>query len=224
MMYENKVKMKKTVSTIAVIALIGSMVAGCSLNKDNNQIETTVSTVATSVPTELSEEVPVPESETEKMALDIYNSNPMGFPVFINPINLNDENELQQNTGLTKENAEKVQEAAYCESMMGAHAYSLVLVKVKDASDAQTIADAMKEGINPSKWVCVTADDVAVGVEGQYVLLAMLSSDFSDLATSDSIIEGFREYMKDVDETLQNNETSETESVVAEDDENEATK
>lgn len=67
-------------------------------------------------------------------------------------------------------------DAALAEPMMG-FGFSVVLVKVKDAKDAQTIAREMESGLNPMKWICTGAESVKVTVCGQYVLGIMSSTE-----------------------------------------------
>ncbi len=67
-------------------------------------------------------------------------------------------------------------DAALAEPMVG-YGFSVVLVKVKDAKDAQTVAQEMEGGLNPMKWVCTGAESVKVTVCGQYVLGIMSSTE-----------------------------------------------
>ena len=75
--------------------------------------------------------------------------------------------------------------------MIGSIPYSLVLVKVKNASDASDIASQMKSGINQRKWVCVEADDLAVTYSGDVVLLFMVGSEYNDDVKSSDITAAF---------------------------------
>ena len=56
---------------------------------------------------------------------------------------------------------------------------------MKDAADAATIAQNMYDGINQSKWICVTADCLAVGAYGDTVMLAMVGSNLSKTMHTD---------------------------------------
>ena len=59
--------------------------------------------------------------------------------------------------------------------------YSLVLLRLKDAADAQTIADAMLENINPAKWVCVMANVQRVVAFDDKVLYVMANTELVDV-------------------------------------------
>ena len=62
-----------------------------------------------------------------------------------------------------------------------------MLVRVKDAADAEEVANAMINGIDPRKWICVEADDVRVMVKGDVVALYMVDSEFGDEMSGDGI-------------------------------------
>ena len=60
--------------------------------------------------------------------------------------------------------------------MIGSQAYSFVLVKVKDGTDADSIAKQMSENIDTRKWICVEAEKLyATSVDNLAVLV--MSSD-----------------------------------------------
>lgn len=84
-------------------------------------------------------------------------------------------------TGLSDEQIAKVRAAVVSEPMTGSQAYSLVLVQVKDPSDAQEIADAMLDGIALDKWVCVFADRARAVTFGDTVLYVMADSELVDV-------------------------------------------
>ncbi len=66
-------------------------------------------------------------------------------------------------------------DAALSEPMVG-YGFSIVLVKVKDQKDVDTVAAEMRSGLNPMKWICVGAESVQVVTHGQYVLGIMAST------------------------------------------------
>lgn len=107
-------------------------------------------------------------------------------------VNIENEDELKSFTGLTKDDASKIKEVVASESAMGSQAYSLVLVRLNDAKDAEAIANAMKSGIDQRKWVCVDADDLQVSASGDVVMLMMVSSVFSDTITAQQATDAFK--------------------------------
>jgi len=70
-------------------------------------------------------------------------------------------------------------EALASESMVGSIAHSVVLVKVDDASKAPTVAQTIKDNVNPRKWICVEASNVVVKEKGNLVILIMSSEELA---------------------------------------------
>ena len=134
------------------------------------------------------------ENKLSSMKLDeiitkIYEKVPLEISLVSDYIDISDENALKYNTGLT--DSSKISEVCVSEPMIGSIPYSLVLVKVKNASDASDIASQMKSGINQRKWVCVEADDLAVTYSGDVVLLFMVGSGYNDDVKSSDITAAF---------------------------------
>lgn len=88
------------------------------------------------------------------------------------------------NFEVTEENVEnylgtkdiEYEEALASESAVNAVAHSVVLVRMKDGADVEEAKKKIEENANPSKWVCVTADDVVVKNKGNLIILIMSSS------------------------------------------------
>ena len=64
-------------------------------------------------------------------------------------------------------------EALASESKVGSIAHSVVLIRVKNASEAESAVSSIKEKANPSKWICVTAENTYVLSKGDLVVLIM---------------------------------------------------
>lgn len=127
-------------------------------------------------------EVAEPDSELSALVDSIYEAYPVELMMMqTTAIDLADESWLTYNTGLTTEQAALVDAGVKSESLTGSQAYSLVLLRVKDAADAQTVADAMLENIDPAKWVCVMADQQRVVTFDDKVLFVMASSELTDV-------------------------------------------
>ncbi|MCM1496802.1 MAG: hypothetical protein NC089_13530 [Bacteroides sp.] len=120
----------------------------------------------------------------------IYEQQDPGLGVETIPVDLSNADMVKIYTGL--DSAEAVSEAVASESLMGAQAYSLVLVRVWNADEAAEVAKAMREGIDQRKWVCVEADDLQVVGCGDVVMLFMVSSEFADTVTSADMVEAFK--------------------------------
>ena len=104
-------------------------------------------------------------------------------------VDITDAGSLKYYTGL--DSAEGIKEAAFCESMMGSQAYSLVVVKL-DGADAKATAESMKNGIDQRKWICVEADDIKVSGCGDTVMLIMVDSEYADVISASSVTEAFK--------------------------------
>jgi len=120
---------------------------------------------------------PVPDEALAAIVEAMYEKNPVELMmVETRAVDLADESWLRYNTGLELADAEKVDAAVLSEPMTGSQAFSLVLVRLKDAADAEEIANKMLENIDPVKWVCVAADDERVIGCGDLVLFVMADS------------------------------------------------
>lgn len=104
-------------------------------------------------------------------------------------VDLEDPDAVQAYTGLSE--ASDISEIAVSEAMIGSQAYSLVLVRISEGAAVKDVAQAMKEGIDPWKWICVGADDLQVVARGDIVMLAMVSSELSDAVTSQDLVDAF---------------------------------
>ena len=100
---------------------------------------------------------------------------------------------------LTNENVERYlftddiefTEGIVSEPPMTSIPHSVVLVRLKDASDASEAVEEIKENVNPRKWICVEAKNVHVLSKGDLVLLVMADTEADDLGIADSIKENF---------------------------------
>lgn len=107
------------------------------------------------------------------------------------PVDLESDDSVNFYTGL--ENADKIEDVLVSETMIGSQAYSVVLVKVKNIRDVNSIANEMLEGIDQRKWICVGADDMQVVARGRIVMLVMVDTVLEDLVTSQEIVDAFTE-------------------------------
>ena len=112
------------------------------------------------------------------------------FMYMVMPIDMTDADALKMFTGL--DSAEGIKDVAVCESMMGSQAYSLVVVKLENEADAKKIAEAMKAGIDPRKWICVEADDIKVSAKGNTVMFIMIDSEYKEFISASSVTEAFK--------------------------------
>lgn len=170
--------MKKYLSVFLAALMLLSTLAGCGGAKQE-PTETTASAVSV-------------EGTMEELLNKIITEQPVEFMGGVMPIDLTDTSEdglwaIKNNTGL--DNADQITEAAVFEPMIGSIAFSMVMVRVAPGEDTKAVAEAMKSGIDPRKWICVEADDLLVTGYGDVVMLIMVDSGSS--LTAQSFVDAF---------------------------------
>ena len=113
------------------------------------------------------------EGAITELVTKLYETKPLELPVFTEgmPVDLADADAVKAYTGL--DSADGIAEAVFSETMMGAQAYSLVILKLSDTAKAEEIKKAMFEGIDTRKWICVEADQLRVVSSADLVMLVM---------------------------------------------------
>ena len=171
--------MKKFVAMMMALAMMFTLVACGGKNAQPSPAPTTapVATV---------------EGTMEELLNKVVEIQPVEFMGGTMPIDLTDTSEdglwfLSSNTGLA--NADDITEAAFFGPMMGSIAYTMAMVRVKEGADVKTVAETMKTGIDPRKWICVEADDLQVVSYGDVVMLIMVDS--TSGMTSQSFVDAF---------------------------------
>ncbi len=166
--------MKKLVSLLLVAAMAATLFAGCG-KKDSGT------------------EKPSLSGTMEEIANKIAQEQPTDIMAAVTPIDVTDTSEegawaLSYNTGLTS--ADKISDAAVYEAMIGSMAFSMAVVRVKDAADAKAVAQEMSDKIDTRKWVCVEANDKMVAGYGDVVMLIMLDTELG--MTAQSYVDAFQ--------------------------------
>ena len=125
---------------------------------------------------------PEPDAELSGLIDSIYAVHPVDVMMLeTTAVDLTDADWYPYQTGLDADQATKVDAAVLSEPGVGSQAYSMVLVRVKDKADTQEIADAMLDGINMRKWVCVAANKARVVTFDDKVLFVMADSELVDV-------------------------------------------
>lgn len=170
--------MKKIVAMmLAVVMMFGLVACGGK------------TTAPTTAPTEAAATV---EGTMEELLNKVVEINPVEFMGGTMPIDLTDTSEdglwnIKYNTGL--DNADNITDAAVFGPMMGSMAFSMVMVRIAEGADVKAVAEGMKTGIDPRKWICVEADDLQVVSYGDVVMLIMVDS--ASGLTSQSFVDAF---------------------------------
>lgn len=121
----------------------------------------------------------------------IYEIKDPGLRLDNKSVDLSNADSVKYYTGLS--DSSKVKKIAASEAMILSQAYSLVLVQLNDAGDAENVAKDMLNGIDTRKWICVGADDLQVVSHDDVIMLFMVSSTLEESVTSQQIVDAFKE-------------------------------
>lgn len=132
------------------------------------------------------------EATCEELVNGIIEKQPVEFMGGIIPVDLTDTSEdglwaIRYFTGL--EDASQITEVSVYEPMMGSIAFSMVLARVAPEAGTKTVAEAMKQGIDTRKWVCVEASDLLVAGYADMVMLIMVDPELG--LTAQSFVDAF---------------------------------
>ena len=179
---------------IALILSLVLLLTACGTTAPETTAPETTEPAIIETEPEIIETEPVIESEpeivlteTETLLNKIYESVTVELPLMTMPIDLTDEFAVPTYTGAAS--AEGMIEGAFSESMIGAQAYSLTLVKCESDEAAVNLAQTMFDNIDTRKWVCVEATEKQAVACGDLAFFVMLNPEYG--VTSDAIVEAF---------------------------------
>lgn len=114
----------------------------------------------------------------------IYEKNPLEMMVSqAIDIDITDADALKYYLGL--ESADDITQAVFSEAMTGSQAYSLCLARLGEGADVDAIKNAILNGVDTQKWICVGADQLIVGNCGDVVIMVMADSQLSETLAED---------------------------------------
>ncbi|MGN1345212.1 MAG: hypothetical protein ACI4V1_00380 [Eubacteriales bacterium] len=107
---------------------------------------------------------------------NVYSRCPDVLPMMVmtTALTMEDMDSITYNTGLTDTSG--ITDVILSESGVGSIAYSLVYLRT-DGSNTAEIQTSLGESINPSKWICVTAESIASVTLDNDIILVMGSKD-----------------------------------------------
>lgn len=155
----------KKIKSLLLLLLVGTLTLSLTACGEKN-VEGTLEEIMTKVYVDLKED--------EK-------------PMMLGNIEVNEEMDNVESFIGTKEI--EYEEILASESMVGAIAHSVVLVRMKDGADIASAKEKIKETVNPRKWVCVGVEkeDVIVKNKGNLIILIMVENE----TTRNKLEQGF---------------------------------
>ena len=131
--------------------------------------------------------VQAPADPLTDLFAKLYEEVTVELPVADMPVELEDPDMLMTYVGA--ESAEGIKEAQFSESMIGAQAYSVTLVRCEDNEAAKKVAQTMFDGINTRKWICVEATDKMAASYGDLAVFIMVDPELG--VTAEQLMQGF---------------------------------
>ena len=183
-MKERHKKMKKIIALILVAVMLAAF-AACGITPEETTSSTTSETTVSTTESTTETPVPVPEQkELAEIISAVYEKHPIKISVSTTEVDLatSDADSIAYMASVTS--TDKVKEICVSGPMMTPPAYEMVVVRVNDASDAESVAREMLENANPGKWVCVCAEAVRIGVCGDTIMMVMYSAEDADALIS----------------------------------------
>lgn len=181
--------MKKIIALILVAVMLTAL-ASCVKNPDNESTSSSSSTSATTESTKNEQTTETTETTTannpvtppeKKELADIisatYEKHPISIGVSTEQL---DPSEMDADTIrylASVTGVDKISEFCVSGPLMAPPAYEMVVVRVKNASDAEAVAKEMLENSDPDKWICVRAEAVRIGVCGDTIMMVMSSAE-----------------------------------------------
>lgn len=181
--------MKKIIALILVAVMLTAL-ASCAKNPGNGSTSSSSSTSATTESTKNEQTTETTETTTannpvtppeKKELADIisatYEKHPISIGVSTEQL---DPSEMDADTIrylASVTGVDKISEFCVSGPLMAPPAYEMVVVRVKNASDAEAVAKEMLENSDPGKWICVRAEAVRIGVCGDTIMMVMSSAE-----------------------------------------------
>ena len=181
--------MKKIALILAAILAVGALLVSCAKDepKDDNKVQDDGA----------KEAVVLTLEELQAATAKIYEKCPLPFMYGDFPQEMINAESIEYYTGIKE--FDTFAAVNVSESMLGSQAYSLVMASVKADQDVQAVADAMINGINMRKWMCVGADTIRTVVSGNTVMLVMIDTNLGLDVTVDDFVNAFTEVVGTVD-------------------------
>ena len=196
---KRKTMMGKIGVITLTLALTMAMLTGCGGDTNRNSDEVTTENAADSagmVHLESTEEVTAFMDEVYAgVAQELLPMN-----VETTELDLNDVDMIEYHTGLV--NLTGIEGIYLSESMISSVAYSAVYIRTNEEADASVLRQMLMDNINPSKWVCVTAEKEYAVILGNDIFFVMGAQDTAK-AVVDQAIAAAQSKNMNVSDTLE---------------------
>lgn len=196
---KKKAMMGKIGVITLTLALSMAMLTGCGGDTNRNSDEVTTENAADSagmVHLESTEEVIAFMDEVYAgVAQELLPMN-----VETTELDLNDGDMIEYHTGLV--NLTGIEGIYLSESMISSVAYSAVYIRTNEEADASVLRQMLMDNINPSKWVCVTAEKEYAVILGNDIFFVMGAQDTAK-AVVDQAIAAAQSKNMNVSDTLE---------------------
>lgn len=181
---KKKTMMGKIGVITLTLALSMAMLTGCGGDTNRNSDEVTTENAADSagmVHLESTEEVNAFMDEVYAgVAQELLPMN-----VETTELDLNDVDMIEYHTGLV--NLTGIEGIYLSESMISSVAYSAVYIRTNEEADASVLRQMLMDNINPSKWVCVTAQKEYAVILGNDIFFVMGAQDTAKAVVDQAI-------------------------------------
>ena len=142
--------------------------------------------------------------DIKKMLKTIYKNLANELPeLTTEEINLKESELVESLTGL--KSTDDINTLVVSEPVMGSQALEVAVIKTKEKTDITSMMQNIKDNVDMSRWICVSAEKLYVVSSGDVIFMVMADSDWAK-----SIYDEFVKYMDNkVGETLEKGATLE---------------
>lgn len=142
--------------------------------------------------------------DIKKMLKTIYKNLANELPeLTTEEINLKESELVESLTGL--KSTDGINTLVVSEPVMGSQALEVAVIKTKEKTDITSMMQNIKDNVDMSRWICVSAEKLYIVNSGDVIFMVMADSDWAK-----SIYDEFVKYMDNkVGETLEKGETLE---------------
>lgn len=143
-------------------------------------------------------------SDIKKMLKTIYKNLASELPeLTTEEINLKESELVESLTGL--KSTDDINTLIVSEPVMGSQALEVAVIKTKEKTDVEAMMQNIKDNVDMSRWICVSAEKLYVVSSGDVIFMVMADSDWAK-----SIYDEFVKYVDNkVGETLEKGATLE---------------